>query len=247
MSSGKQNLAGLTQSQRDFNKKAAQDIAQHQQHNASRIKDEAEKQYRADILELLKKGISVKKVLNNINLNSEVATTVLKVLLDNHYTFQQIFDGGYTITQIVNVLTSRGKTPEEIAAQKTAILKQLIDSKYPVQQIFKAGYTTNDILQFLISLKYTPEQVFNSGYEITYGEIKLNLKKFQLDPKQNADFNTWENSIEGSGKCKLAYGFAGSKSDCYIDTKTGLYSKKGGRRKCSVRRQYRRSRKVSRK
>ena len=68
MSSGKQNLAGLTQSQRDFNKKAAQDIAQHQQHNASRIKDEAEKQYRADILELLKKGISVKKVLNNIKL-----------------------------------------------------------------------------------------------------------------------------------------------------------------------------------
>ena len=237
------SIARTTEAQKSHETSVA-NLQKQNQREASRIKDQQEQEYRAEILNYLKSGISIKQLLNprDMSINLQEKTTLLKVLLDNKYSFQQIFDGGFTMTDIVNVLTSRGQTPAEIAAKKTQILKQLISSKYPT------GYTTNDILQFLISLKYTPEQVFNSGYEITYGEIKLNLDKFKLDSTQKAAFNTWENSIEGSDKCKLSFGFAGSKSTCFIESATGKFaSKKGGRRKRSVRRQYRRSRKVSRK
>jgi hypothetical protein len=209
----------------------------------SKKKEEEKNELKKEILSGLQSGMSV-TTLVNMAANLERKNLILKVLLDNNFPAKQIFDGGFTMTDIVNVLTSRGKTPAEIAAKKTQILKQLISSKYPT------GYTTNDILQLLISLKYTPEQVFNSGYEITYGEIKLNLDKFKLDSTQKAAFTTWENSIEGSDKCvkQGMFGLVGSKSTCFIESATGKYSsKKGGRRKRSVRRQYRRSRKVSRK
>ncbi len=127
---------------------------------------------------------------------------------------------------------------------KQTKLKQLLNTNADLQQVKSEGYTSADILQGLISLKKTPEQIFNSGYQITYGEIKANLANFE--PTQKADFNTWENSIEGPDKCVkqgiLGYG---SKSTCYI--KDGKYISKGGLRKRSLRRQHRRSRKVSRK
>ena len=127
---------------------------------------------------------------------------------------------------------------------KQSKLIELLKKNTDLQQLLANGYTKDDILQGLISLKKTLAEIFNSGYEITYGAIKLNYGKF--DSTQKADFQTWSESIEGSDKCvKQGIAGLGSKSTCYI--KDGKYISKGGRRKRSVRRQYRRSRKVSRK
>jgi hypothetical protein len=129
-------------------------------------------------------------------------------------------------------LTSRGYSKEEI-------IEGLLKKNANLQQITAFGFSKEDILTGLVNLGKTPEQIFNSGYEITYGAIKEKFGK-------TAALLNWENSIEGSDKCvKQGIAGFGSKSTCYI--KDGKYMSKGGRRKRSVRRQYRRSRKVSRK
>lgn len=123
-------------------------------------------------------------------------------------------------------------------------LIELLKKNTDLQQLLAKDYTKDDILQGLISLKKTLPEIFNSGYEISYGAIKLNYGK--LDSTQKENWQTWSESIDGPDKCvKQGIAGFGSKSTCYI--KDGKYISKGGLRKRSNRRQYRRSRKVSRK
>jgi hypothetical protein len=144
--------------------------------------------------------------------------TYLNISLANNWNLQE--------------LTSKGYSKEEI-------IEGLLKKNTTLQQFTAFGFSKEDILTGLVNLGKTPEQIFNSGYEITYGAIKEKFGK-------TAALLNWENSIEGSDKCvKQGIAGFGSKSTCYI--KDGKYISKGGRRKRSVRRQYRRSRKVSRK
>ena len=191
-----------------------------------------------------------------INPTLKTGVTLSDGALNNYYTILKKWsDPLVNMIMQINYAAAQNHQKNVLAIvaadkAKQAKLIQLLNTNTDLQQITANGYTKDDILQGLISLKKTPAEIFNSGYEITYGAIKLDLDKF--DSTQKADFNTWENSIERSDKCVPqgkfglpGFGKIGSKSTCYI--KDGKYISKGGRRKRSVRQQYRRSRKVSRK
>ena len=128
----------------------------------------------------------------------------------------------------------------------TEILEVLIDNEeFTLSKIIQFGYTKNDILDVLISRKTPLEEIFNSRFQFTHGYLKQNIHKFNL-----GIFNAFSKNIEGTAKC-VKDGFLGKFGNidsCYYDSLAKKYMrKKGGRKKRSYRKQYRISRKISKK
>lgn len=129
---------------------------------------------------------------------------------------------------------------------ETEILEVLIDNEeFTLSKIIQFGYTKNDILDVLISRKTPLEEIFNSRFQFTHGYLKQNINKFNL-----GIFNAFSKNIVGPAKC-VKDGFLGKFGNidsCYYDSLAKKYMrKKGGCKKHSYRKQYRSSRKISKK
>jgi hypothetical protein len=153
------------------------------------------------------------------------------------------------INEIKELLRSAENLEDLWRYNNTEILEVLIDNEeFKLSKIMQFGYTQNDILDVLISRKTPLEEIFNSRFQFTHGYLKQNIDKFDLTIK--ASFKDFSKNIEGPAKC-VKDGFLGKFGNidsCYYDSTSKKYMrKKGGGKKRSYRKQYRRSRKISKK
>ena len=144
----------------------------------------------------------------------------------------------------------RGDTMKQIIDlnyDKLEILKVLIDNNFSLEQIKSYGFNEEQILNVLTSRKTPLNEIFNSRFKFTYGYLKKHIDK--SDKEKYDLFNAFSKSIEGPDKCVKdgAFGMIGSKAACYYDSTKNIYKSKGGRTRRSHRKQYRRSRKISKK
>lgn len=148
------------------------------------------------------------------------------------------------INEIKELLHSAENLEDLWKYDNTEILEVLIDNEeFILSKIIQLGYTQDAILDVLISRKTPLEEIFNSRFEFTHGYLKQNIDKFDL-----GIFNAFSKNIEGPAKC-VKDGFLGKFGNidsCYYNSTSQKYMrKKGGGKKHSYRKQYRRSRKIS--